>query len=206
MISVTIRGETPMSKISKTDRDRKIQAKKDAVMKTRKTSTAERGKTRMLTYGILAVGLAVAVAGASLYYFGNTSDTIAAERQGAAVSDATVVKLPASRFDDGAARHFEYQHGNDTIRFFVLKSADGVIRAAFDACDVCWPAGKGYYQEGDNMVCRNCGKRFASNRVNEVKGGCNPAPLNRRIVGEHLIIQVSDIIEGKAYFNFSGKA
>ena len=86
------------------------------------------------------------------------------------------------------------------------RSSDGIIRAAFDACDVCWPAGKGYYQEGDYMVCRNCGRRFASVLVNEVKGGCNPAPLNRGVTGDKLLINVNDIVEGKQYFDFSGKA
>ncbi len=195
-----------MSKRTQTDQNRKLQAKKDAVMKTRKASPDRKGMASLLGYGLVAVVLAVAVAAASMWFFGNTSDTVAADRQGGTLDDATVVTLPVSRFEDGTARHFQYRHGNDTIRFFVLRSADGVIRAAFDACDVCWPAGKGYYQEGDNMVCRNCGRRFSSNRINEVKGGCNPAPLNRSIVGENLIIQVSDIVEGKAYFNFSGKA
>ena len=111
----------------------------------------------------------------------------------------------AALFNDGIARHYEYQHNDITIRYFILKSSDGVIRAAFDACDVCWPAGKGYYQDGDTMVCRNCGRRFASVLVNEVKGGCNPAPLTRGIVDDKLVIQTSDIIEGAQYFDFSGR-
>ncbi|MEJ2476339.1 MAG: DUF2318 domain-containing protein, partial [Desulfobacterales bacterium] len=92
------------------------------------------------------------------------------------------------------------------IRYFILKSSDGVIRAAFDACDVCWPAGKGYYQDGDVMVCRNCGRRFASVLVNEVQGGCNPAPLKRSLQGERVVIRAQDILEGKQYFDFTGKA
>ena len=59
---------------------------------------------------------------------------------------STSVSFPTSLFDDGKARHFEHVDGELTIRYFILKSSDGVIRAAFDACDVCWPAGKGYYR------------------------------------------------------------
>ena len=112
---------------------------------------------------------------------------------------------PDEVFDDGKARHFSYEAGqNLTIKYFVIKSSDGVIRAAFDACDVCWPAGKGYYQSGDSMVCRNCGRRFASVLVNEVMGGCNPAPLSRKIVDGNVVIQRADIIgEGKQFFEFS---
>ena len=108
---------------------------------------------------------------------------------------------PVHLFDDGKARHFEFRTQGKTIRYFVIKSADGVIRAAFDACDVCWRAGKGYAQEGDFMVCGNCGRRFASNLVNEVQGGCNPAPLSRRVQGDKLIIKMDDISQGQSYFN-----
>ena len=113
------------------------------------------------------------------------------------------IAYPVELFDNGQARHFEHQAEGATIRYFVLKSADGVIRAAFDACDVCWPDGKGYYQEGDEMVCRSCGRRFASIRINEVKGGCNPAPLERDIQNGQLIIRLDDIVRGKRFFNFS---
>jgi uncharacterized membrane protein len=114
------------------------------------------------------------------------------------------ITYPVKQFRDGKARHFKYKAA-DGIRivYFIVKSSDGVIRAAFDACDVCWPAGKGYVQKGDFMICRNCGRRFASVRVNEVKGGCNPAPLKREVVGDKLVIQVKDILEGKSYFDFS---
>jgi uncharacterized membrane protein len=119
-------------------------------------------------------------------------------------ASATTITYPAAVFDDGKAQFFRYTgDGTATIKYFILKSSDGVIRAAFDACDVCWRAGKGYYQAGDYMVCRNCGKKFASVRVNEVKGGCNPAPLNRKVVDGKVSIEVEDILTGKQYFSFS---
>lgn len=116
------------------------------------------------------------------------------------------VTYPVDMFADGKVRHFSFKDGALTIRYFILKSADGVIRAAFDACDVCWPAGKGYYQDGDVMVCRNCGRRFVSVKVNEVKGGCNPAPLTRQVKNGQLIITHEDLRKGRGYFDFSGKA
>ncbi len=114
------------------------------------------------------------------------------------------VTYPVKTFDDGKARHYKHKTPDGiTVKYFILKSSDGVVRAAFDACDVCWPAGKGSFQDGDVMVCRNCGRRFQSLKVNEVKGGCNPAPLKRQVVGDQLVIQVSDIGEGRQYFDFS---
>jgi len=172
-------------------------AKKAAVLGTERKSKAPL---------IIASVCAILVFGrAFAFYSLSGKNTVDSNLQAVMTADAEVVSYPANLFEDGKARHFKYQNNDITVRYFILKSSDGIIRAAFDACDVCWPAGKGYYQEGDFMVCRNCGRRFASILVNEVKGGCNPAPLKRELEGSNLVININDIIEGKQYFNFSGR-
>jgi uncharacterized membrane protein len=110
------------------------------------------------------------------------------------------IQIPLKEVNDGKAHYFIYDGKNQMVKFFVIKSADGDIRAAFDACDVCYPAKKGYTQEGEHMVCNNCGRRFHSNRINVVKGGCNPAPLMRSERDGNLVIRVEDVIKGAMYF------
>lgn len=156
---------------------------------------------------LAGIACAAVIAVAAFYYFGR-DDTQYTAQTGQVSSDASgntssQISYPVRMFEDGNARHFKYDHNELTLKYFILKSSDGVIRAAFDACDVCWRAGKGYYQSGDFMVCRNCGRQFASVLVNEVKGGCNPAPLSRSIEGDQLVIRIDDIIEGKQFFDFS---
>lgn len=172
-------------------------AKKAAVLKN------SGSKTKPMVI-VLCAAVALTAIAAAFYITAATSSP--ANTVSKANVDASIVRYPVSMFSDGKARHFELSTGGLTIRYFVLKSSDGLIRAAFDACDVCWPAGKGYFQDGDEMVCRNCGRRFASVLVNEVKGGCNPAPLNRNVIGDQLILRVEDIQQGKPYFDFKGKA
>ncbi len=114
-----------------------------------------------------------------------------------------VLSIPIADISDGEAHYFKAKSKNDImVTFFVIKSSDGVIRAAIDACDVCFRSGKGYEKEGDYMVCTNCGKKFASNRINEVKGGCNPAPLKRKINGENLVISMKDINDNAWYCKY----
>jgi uncharacterized membrane protein len=156
---------------------------------------------------ILAAFVAMVVATGLGFHFWKSPSTVATNDSPAhgITTTAEGVSYPLTVFDDGVARHFEQQFGEITVRYFILKSSDGVVRAAFDACDVCWPEGKGYQQQGDVMVCRNCGRQFPSIRINEVKGGCNPAPLKRNIEDDRLVIRTLDIEKGRAYFDFKGK-
>jgi uncharacterized membrane protein len=112
-----------------------------------------------------------------------------------------VFTFPAAAFEDGKARYFEYKPApNQRIRFFVVKSTDGIIRAAFDACEKCYRAKKGYVQEGNDMVCINCGLKFRTDKVNVVTGGCNPSALKRTTKDGQVIIAVQDVLEGQRYF------
>jgi len=114
-----------------------------------------------------------------------------------------VVAIPISKIDNGEAHYFKVKSKSGIlVKFFTLKSKDGVIRAAVDSCDVCFKAGKGYYQEGDFMVCENCGQKFASHKINEIKGGCNPAPLNRQVIDGKLIITMNDINKNSWYSQY----
>jgi uncharacterized membrane protein len=113
------------------------------------------------------------------------------------------VEIPVDGISDGKAHHYQVRSEDGTmVTFFVLKSADGILRAAIDACDVCYRSGLGYYQEGDKMVCKNCGQKFASSKINIIKGGCNPAPLNRTVVGDKLVINMRDININSWYMKY----
>ena len=153
----------------------------------------------------LAIGVVLVAAVVAYFVMVQNAGKATASANGPRIVNGTAVVFPTAMFSDGVARHFEYVDGDRTIRYFILKSSDGILRAAFDACDVCWSAGQGYYQDGDDMVCRNCSRRFASVLVNEVKGGCNPAPLNRHLDNDQLVIQIEDIQDGGKYFDFKGK-
>lgn len=110
------------------------------------------------------------------------------------------VSIPVSELS-GKARFYDYKTASGkTVRFFAMKSSDGVYRTALDACDVCFHAKKGYSQEGADMVCNNCGMHFPSAQINEVKGGCNPVGLERKVTGDKLDISAKELEAGASYF------
>jgi len=185
-----------MSKNRKNSVAKKSAEKKAIILETKK-------KKRLPVLLVSGLALLVFAAAAFIMTRNNGVATVAAVSSNTDVS-GTSVAYPVELFADGKARYFSYKVDDAvTIQYFILKSSDGVIRAAFDACDVCWLAGKGYQQSGDVMVCRNCGRKFASVKVNEVKGGCNPAPLNRKVEDGKVVLQINDILSGKQYYNFS---
>jgi uncharacterized membrane protein len=64
------------------------------------------------------------------------------------------------------------------MEVLAVKAPDGTIRTAFNTCQICYGSGKGYYkQDGDLLVCQNCGNRFSMDLVEVEAGGCNPWPI-----------------------------
>jgi uncharacterized membrane protein len=103
------------------------------------------------------------------------------------------IQIPLAELNDGQAKFYRYELSKGReIEFFVIRSSDGVYRAAFNSCDVCFQTRQGYRQEGDNMVCNKCSQRFPSQYINELKGGCNPVPLTRTVQGDVLVYRFSE--------------
>ncbi|MFC2142961.1 DUF2318 domain-containing protein [Candidatus Aenigmatarchaeota archaeon] len=108
--------------------------------------------------------------------------------------------VPLSEVSENA-KFYEYDSDGKTIRFFAVKASDGTIKTAFDQCDVCYRSGKGYRQEGDNMVCNNCGNKYpiiGLGTENKNPGGCWPSYLPSKIEGDNVIIKKSDLDKGKS--------
>ena len=111
------------------------------------------------------------------------------------------VAIPLSKVSDGKAHYFKYADGDKEIAFFVVKSSDGSVKTAFDACDACYREKKGYEQKGDMMVCKNCNMKFAASRIGpHAVGGCNPAHLPAQVRDGSLVISEADLKAGGRFF------
>ena len=130
----------------------------------------------------------------------NPAATAVAPTTGSTPVESRDIRISLSELS-GTAKFFDYKlSDNKPVRFFVIKSSDGVYRAALDACDTCYHAKKGYHQEGDDMICNNCGLHFHSSQINEVHGGCNPVGLPRTIEGDQIVIKAKELESRGGYF------
>ena len=160
-----------------------------------------RGKG-MIIGGVVAGIVVVVVAAVSAGMLDGLFKKSPAEISKAAgvTETADAVRIPLKALDSGKALFLSLESEGRPLYYFALKSRDGAYRAALDACDVCYRTNLGYRQEGDLMVCNKCGQTFPSDRIGEVKGGCNPHPLARGIEGQYLVIRKADIAERTDYF------
>src|SRR5262252_7095529 len=152
-----------------------------------------KSKTPLILLTILVVLIGIGVYLVLSASNENPSATSVATTPSSPTTDSRDIRIALSELS-GTAKFFDYKlSDNKPIRFFVIKSSDGIYRAALDACDTCYHAKKGYHQEGDDMVCNNCGLHFHSAQINEVHGGCNPVGLPRVIEGNQLVIKGSEL-------------
>lgn len=110
------------------------------------------------------------------------------------------VTIALAELNDGQAHFYSYKGLGGKIPFFVIKDTDGTLRAAFDACDVCYKEKKGYEQKGAQMICKNCNQAFPVAKIGTVSGGCNPSPLKTTLASAALEVAVGDLEAGAHYF------
>jgi len=118
--------------------------------------------------------------------------------QSTQVDSDNFVQIPLSEITN-QTQWYEYDLDGKKIRLFAIKAKDGSIKTAFDACDVCYYSGKGYRQEGDYMVCNNCGNRYliaGLGTENKNPGGCWPGYLSNIVEGDYLLIKKGDLERG----------
>jgi uncharacterized membrane protein len=103
------------------------------------------------------------------------------------------------------AKFYQASVEGTRMEVIAVRASDGSIRTAFNTCQVCYDSGMGYYiQDGNALVCQNCGNRFRMDRVEVASGGCNPVPIfpEYKVVTEGTItIPYSFLKEAKVIFS-----
>lgn len=85
--------------------------------------------------------------------------------------------IPKSEITE-TAKFYPLKVGGTNMEVLAVKASDGTIRTAFNTCQVCNGSPKAYYkQQGDVIVCQNCGNKFEMDMIEQQRGGCNPVPI-----------------------------
>ncbi|EMS73303.1 DUF2318 domain-containing protein [Ruminiclostridium cellobioparum] len=151
----------------------------------------------------IIIGIAVilvAVIFVSRLAAGGNSDSPAAEG-----TDVVINKSDVSE----TVKFYPVKIGNKNMEILAVKASDGTIRTAFNTCQVCNGSPRAYYkQEGDTLVCQNCGNRFSMDMVEQQRGGCNPIPIlkeDKTDDGANITISKDFIEQNKELFTDNWK-
>jgi len=95
------------------------------------------------------------------------------------------VRIPVAQLQDHKLHRFEVRAGGAEVRFIAILDASDIVRVGLDACEICGT--QGYYQQGRNVICRNCGSAIYIPTIG-MAGGCNPIHLDYLVEGHSLMI------------------
>jgi uncharacterized membrane protein len=121
-------------------------------------------------------------------------ERVSPDRQGKIVIDI-------SALEPGQVRFFRFLNtGNQEVKFFVGRDANGAVQVAFDASETDYKRKRGFRHEGDWVVNNKCDNATRLAEVNDGGGGCRPIPLDHRLVDGQLILDEKDVLSGWRYF------
>ncbi|HEX4074428.1 MAG TPA: Fe-S-containing protein [Candidatus Acidoferrales bacterium] len=100
------------------------------------------------------------------------------------------VRISLSDLTDQSVHFYNADVNNTEIRFMVIHQTNGNYAVALDACQICGWAG--YKQEGQNVICRNCGATIYIPSIGD-KGGCNPIPVKSEVANGEVIVELASL-------------
>ena len=108
------------------------------------------------------------------------------------------IRVPLTGFDEGVLRKFTYRAANGVeVRFLAARLPDGSFATGLDACEICGT--KGYAQEDDVAVCKNCGAPIALDSF-AFGGGCNPRVIQAQVDADALVLDEASLQAAAEYF------
>ena len=119
------------------------------------------------------------------------------------IAEGDVLRIPTADITSTAS-FFPIEVDGTQMEVFAIKASDGTIRTAFNTCQSCFTSGAGYYvQEGNYLICQNCGFQFTPDQVEIQSGGCNPWPIfpeNKTVTEDSIEIDYEFLSEATIIF------
>ena len=107
--------------------------------------------------------------------------------------------IPFEQVNDGSLHRFTYTTDKGTgVRFIIIQKPNSqAYGIGLDACEICGQTG--YYQRGDQVVCKKCDVVMNINTIG-FKGGCNPIPIDYTIKDGYIIVPFQTLIDHEEIF------
>ena len=146
----------------------------------------------LCTWGIMAVFIVIV-----LHWY-DTKPPEEVQPEPYALNDG-IISVNLADVSDGHLHKFSYVTPNGyDVRFLIVKKPAGTAYGVgLDACDICGIAG--YYERGDEVVCRRCDVVMNKNTIG-FKGGCNPVPFEYEVRAGKIFIDTKELEKHETRF------
>ena len=163
----------------------------------RKVAAAER-RDRFWKLTASAVTLAVIVLISAQFIYSRVAQAVSPPEP--LTVETGEARIPVTELADHKLHHFSASVGGSPVRLIAILDSSDSVRVALDACAIC--GSQGYYQDGQNVVCRNCGAAISIPTIGMV-GGCNPIHLDPpyHVDGQTVVIPEAALAGAAGHFN-----
>ena len=156
---------------------------------------AERQRDRFWKLTATAASLLVIVLIAAQFIYSRTAQAMSPPERIAVVNGEAAI--PVLLLSDHKLHRYSIEIGGTEVRVITILDPTDTVRTALDACTIC--GSQGYYQDGKNVICRNCAAAINIPTIG-VAGGCNPIHIDYRIEGETLRIGAVALTDARKFF------
>lgn len=161
----------------------------------RRKALAELRRERFWKTAAMTVGVLIIISIGTEFIYSRTAQAVTPPEE-ISIKDGEV-RVPVSRLADHKLHHFAVRAGGANVRIIAILDNTDTVRAGLDACLIC--GNQGYYQDGANVICRNCAAAVYVLTIG-VAGGCNPIHIDYHVEGETLVIAEAALVGAAKYF------
>jgi FTR1 family protein len=158
----------------------------------RRKALAEIGRQRFWKTVASAVGLLIIVLISAEFIYSRVAQAVSPPQRLTIFNGK--VRIPVSTLGTMKLNRYVVHAGGADVRVLAILDSSNTVRVGLDACLICGT--KGYYQDGSNVICRNCAAAMNIPTIG-MAGGCNPIHIDYRVENGTLIIS-EQALEGAA--------
>ena len=157
----------------------------------------KKGK-KILVYVLLALALVLSACG--------SSETASGVFRNAELDDNGDIVIREADISTDAT-FINYDVDGVTVQFIAVQDSGGVVRLGYNTCQSCSPSPRAYFaQDGDRLVCQNCGLSFSAENVGAGGLWLQPRGCDRRCPGrgDHYCSRVRCGGDGRSVCQLAG--
>ena len=111
------------------------------------------------------------------------------------------VRIARSEVADGEVHFYTFLHQGRRVNFLVRTDGTGRLQTHLDACFGCYRYRRGFFVEGESLVCRACRFEYAiEDELWDYIGACAPISIHSELEGDDLVIERSLLERAAHYF------